>query len=45
MVKMKKILVFAATLLLAGAAASGQQMQNLPNDPETKVGKLENGLT
>ena len=41
---MKKILTFIAALALA-ATAFGQQPQALPNDPEVKVGKLENGLT
>ena len=41
---MKRILfLFAA--LLAFTTAFGQQPQALPNDPEVRVGKLENGMT
>ena len=39
----KKIILVAATLLGAAAMCFGQQQ--LPNDPETRVGKLDNGLT
>ena len=39
---MKKFISIAA-LLFAGVAVFGQQM--LPNDPEVKVGKLDNGMT
>lgn len=42
---MKKFFVLAAALLCVTANGWGQQMQNLPNDPETKVGRLDNGLT
>jgi len=41
---MKKLVLLAAALLL-GVASFGQQMQDLPNDPEVRVGKLDNGLT
>ena len=41
---MKRIIILIATILVA-SAAFGQQPQALPNDPEVKVGKLENGLT
>ncbi len=39
----KKIILVAAALLSAAAMCFGQQQ--LPNDPETRVGKLDNGLT
>ncbi len=42
---MKKILFIAAALLGAAALGSAQQLQQLPNDPATRVGKLDNGLT
>ncbi len=43
----KKILISAAVLLGAAALCfgQGQQLPQLPNDPETRVGKLDNGLT
>ena len=43
--KMKKFLFIAAALLGAAALGSAQQLQQLPNDPATRVGKLDNGLT
>ena len=42
---MKKILILAAALLSAAALGNAQQLQQLPNDPATRVGKLDNGLT
>jgi zinc protease len=42
---MKKILILAAALFSAAALGNAQQLQQLPNDPETRVGKLDNGLT
>ena len=42
---MKKILFIAAALLGAAALGFAQQLQQLPNDPATRVGKLDNGLT
>ena len=39
---MKRLFIFIAAIF-AAVAASGQTP--LPNDPETKVGKLENGMT
>ena len=42
---MKRFLFLAAALLSASVLSFGQQLQNLPNDPATKVGKLENGMT
>ena len=42
---MKKILILAAALISAAALGNAQQMQQLPNDPATRVGKLDNGLT
>lgn len=41
----KRFFLSAAVLILGASAVSAQQMQNLPNDPAVKVGKLENGLT
>ena len=41
---MKRIIMIVAAML-AAIVAFGQQPQALPNDPEVKVGKLENGLT
>ena len=43
--KMKKFLFIAAALLSAAALGYAQQLQQLPNDPATRVGKLDNGLT
>lgn len=42
---MKKFVFPIAMLLLAASAALAQQMQDLPNDPAVRVGKLDNGLT
>ena len=42
---MKKMLLIAAFLLGLAATGVAQQMPVLPNDPATKVGKLENGMT
>ena len=42
---MKKFLILAAALFGAAALGSAQQLQQLPNDPATRVGKLDNGLT
>ena len=41
---MKRIILIVAALF-AAFVAFGQQPQALPNDPEVKVGKLDNGLT
>ena len=41
---MKRVLFLFAALLVA-TLAFGQQPQALPNDPNVRVGKLENGLT
>ena len=41
---MKRVLFLFAALLVA-TLAFGQQPQVLPNDPNVRVGKLENGLT
>ena len=41
---MKRIILIIAAML-AAIVAFGQQPQALPNDPDVKVGKLENGLT
>ena len=41
----KKILLIAAVLFSIAAFAFGQSMPNLPNNPATKVGKLENVMT
>jgi len=40
---MKKFFLIAAFLI--GLSAGAQQMPVLPNDPATRVGKLDNGLT
>lgn len=42
---MKRFIIIAAALLASAFALSAQQMQTLPNDPQTRVGKLDNGLT
>ena len=42
---MKKILILAAALFSAAVLGNAQQLQQLPNDPATRVGKLDNGLT
>ena len=41
---MKRI-IFLFAALLAATTAFGQQPQALPNDPDVRVGKLDNGLT
>jgi len=41
----KRLSLIAAVLFSTAALALGQQMPQLPNDPATRVGKLENGLT
>lgn len=38
-------LIIAALFLAASFVCNGQELPVLPNDPATKVGKLENGLT
>lgn len=46
MLVMKRFLILISAFVLTASAFSAQaQMQQLPNDPEVKVGKLENGLT
>ena len=40
-----KRLFLSAVVLLASVLCFGQNMQDLPNDPAVKVGKLENGMT
>ena len=42
---MKKIFIIAAVLLGTAALGNAQQLQELPNDPAARVGRLENGLT
>ena len=43
---MKRFLILISAFVLSASAFSAQaQMQQLPNDPEVKTGKLENGLT
>ena len=43
---MKRFLIMVSAFLLgASAFVASAQMQQLPNDPAVKVGKLENGLT
>ncbi|MBE6215751.1 MAG: insulinase family protein [Bacteroidales bacterium] len=41
---MKRIIILIAAILVA-STVFGQQPTALPNDPDVKVGKLENGLT
>jgi zinc protease len=45
MKNMKRLLILAAALFSAAALGNAQQMQALPNDPATRIGKLDNGLT
>jgi len=42
---MKKIIILAGALLFSLAALAQGQMPALPNDPEVKTGKLDNGMT
>ncbi len=43
---MKKLFVFIlAFICLSASYAQQQQMPTIPNDPQVKVGKLDNGLT
>ena len=43
---MKRFLILISAFVLSASAFSAQaQMQQLPNDPEVKTGKLDNGLT
>ena len=42
---MKKVFFLAAALFSAAALGNAQQLQQLPNDPAARVGKLDNGLT
>ena len=42
---MKRFFLIAAGLIFLATASFAQQMPELPNDPEVKVGKLENGMT
>lgn len=42
---MKRLVLVFAALFCAAGAVSGQQLQNLPNDPATKIGRLDNGMT
>ncbi|MBP9998922.1 MAG: insulinase family protein, partial [Bacteroidales bacterium] len=42
---MKKFIISIAAVIMAVSAVSAQQIQNLPNDPATKVGVLDNGMT
>ncbi len=41
----KKLILAASALLGAFAVAFGQQLPELPMDPATRVGKLDNGMT
>ena len=41
----KRLIFIAAVFFSTAALALGQQLPQLPNDPATRVGKLENGLT
>ncbi|MCR5351648.1 MAG: insulinase family protein [Bacteroidales bacterium] len=42
---MKRIFIAAVLFLGTSAWVNAQQMQQLPNDPATRIGKLDNGLT
>ena len=42
---MKRFILIIAAMLAAFVALGQQQPQPLPNDPDVKVGKLDNGLT
>ena len=43
---MKRLLIMISAFVLSASAFMAQaQMQQLPNDPEVKTGKLDNGLT
>ncbi len=42
---MKRFLMLIATVALFVSAVFAQELQQLPNDPAVRVGKLENGLT
>ena len=44
MIIMKRILIFIAAIAIS-TAAFAQGAQQLPNDPEVRVGKLDNGMT
>ena len=37
--------MFAVAMLLLGVTLQAQQMPAVPNDPEVRYGKLDNGLT
>ena len=41
----RKLVITLAALFSTAALVFGQQLPALPNDPETKVGKLDNGMT
>lgn len=41
----KKIILMVAALLGVATLCFGQQLPKLPNDPATRVGKLDNGMT
>ncbi|MBQ6044485.1 MAG: hypothetical protein IJL42_03060, partial [Bacteroidales bacterium] len=42
---MKRFFMIVALFLAAVPFAGAQQMQALPNDPDVRQGKLDNGLT
>jgi len=42
---MRRFFVIVSVLFASLTVATAQQMQVLPNDPEVRVGKLENGMT
>lgn len=42
---MKRIIVSIAALVCAASLSFGQELQQLPNDPAVRTGKLDNGLT
>ena len=41
----RKFIISMTALLGAVILGYGQELPQLPNDPETRVGKLENGMT
>lgn len=42
---MKKFIVSIFALVCAASLSQAQQLQQLPNDPAVRTGKLDNGLT
>ncbi len=42
---MRKLLILAAALVSAAALGYAQELQQIPNDPAVRVGRLDNGMT